>query len=72
MVQGEEWPVEFSFHPAEEDTSEETDASNCIRCGFDHANNECPNTVQVRKYCGGIGHSYGGIKHYRNVCSFVA
>ena len=27
MTQGEEWPVKFSFHPAEEESSEETDVS---------------------------------------------
>ena len=70
MTQREVWLVEFSFHPAEEKSSEEIDASNCIRCGFDHSSSECPNTVRVCKYCGGVGHSHEGIKHRRNVCCF--
>ena len=70
MTQGEEWPVEFLFHPAEEETSEDTNMSNCLLCGFDHSSSECPNTVRVCKYCGGVGHPHEGIKHHRKVCCF--
>ena len=56
MIQGAEWSVEFLFSPTEEETSEEIDASNCILCDLDHPSSECPNTVQVCKYCGGVGH----------------
>ena len=55
MTQGEVWPVEFSFHSAEEETSEEIDASNCILCGFDHSSSECPNYLPLCTYCGEVG-----------------
>ena len=61
MTQGKEWPVEFSFHSAEEETNEGTDALNCILCGLNHSRNECPNTVRVCKYCGGVGYHQEGI-----------
>ena len=54
MIQKEEWPVEFIFHPATKETTEESDASNYILCGFDHSNSDCLNTVRVCKYYGGI------------------
>ena len=62
--------MEFLFHSAEEETSEDTNRSNCLLCGFDHLSGECPNTVRVCKYCGGVGHPHGGIKHHRKVCCF--